>query len=118
MANFSTASFTAVAKAPARPVLPCGSSVFKDIWAIRIRLQLAQRTRELALFNLAVAKSGRPRSRSKFPQSGHTVVRRTILSGSVVCGEPVQAWMYDHDAWIEARRQIRLKAFEPIEGCP
>jgi site-specific recombinase XerD len=26
----------------------------KDIWAIRIRLQLAQRTRELALFNLAV----------------------------------------------------------------
>jgi integrase len=26
----------------------------KDIWAIRIRLQLAERTRELALFNLAV----------------------------------------------------------------
>lgn len=26
----------------------------KDIWAIRIRLQLAQRTREVALFNLAV----------------------------------------------------------------
>lgn len=26
----------------------------KDIWAIRIRLQLAKRTRELALFNLAV----------------------------------------------------------------
>jgi integrase len=26
----------------------------KDIWAIRIRLQLAQRARELALFNLAV----------------------------------------------------------------
>jgi integrase len=26
----------------------------KDIWAIRIRLQLTQRTRELALFNLAV----------------------------------------------------------------
>ena len=26
----------------------------KEIWAIRIRLQLAQRTRELALFNLAV----------------------------------------------------------------
>ena len=26
----------------------------KDIWAIRIRLQLAQQTRELALFNLAV----------------------------------------------------------------
>ena len=26
----------------------------KDIWAIRIRLQLARQTRELALFNLAV----------------------------------------------------------------
>ena len=26
----------------------------KEIWAIRIRLQLAERTRELALFNLAV----------------------------------------------------------------
>jgi len=26
----------------------------KDIWAIRIRLQLAKRTRELALFNLAI----------------------------------------------------------------
>ena len=26
----------------------------KEIWAIRIRLQLATRTRELALFNLAV----------------------------------------------------------------
>ena len=26
----------------------------KDIWAIRVRLQLAQRTRELALFNLAL----------------------------------------------------------------
>lgn len=26
----------------------------KGIWAIRIRLQLTQRTRELALFNLAV----------------------------------------------------------------
>src|SRR5450631_477471 len=26
----------------------------KEIWAIRIRLQLAHRTRELALFNLAI----------------------------------------------------------------
>lgn len=26
----------------------------KDIWAIRVRLQLAERKRELALFNLAV----------------------------------------------------------------
>jgi hypothetical protein len=26
----------------------------KDIWAIRVRLQIANRTRELALFNLAI----------------------------------------------------------------
>lgn len=26
----------------------------KDIWAIRVRLQLAKRTRELAMFNLAI----------------------------------------------------------------
>jgi hypothetical protein len=26
----------------------------KEIWAIRIRLQLAERTRELALFNLVI----------------------------------------------------------------
>jgi Phage integrase family len=29
---------------------------FKDIWAIRVRLQICHRTRELALFNLAIAK--------------------------------------------------------------
>jgi hypothetical protein len=26
----------------------------KDIWAIRVRLQLSERTRDLALFNLAI----------------------------------------------------------------
>jgi len=26
----------------------------KDIWAIRVRLQLAERTRQLAMFNLAI----------------------------------------------------------------
>jgi len=26
----------------------------RDIWAIRVRLQLAKRTRDLALFNLAI----------------------------------------------------------------
>jgi hypothetical protein len=34
----------------------------KDIWAIRIRLQLGERLRELALFNLALSRS---------PVSGH-----------------------------------------------
>ena len=40
----------------------------KDIWAIRVRLQLAERTRELALFNLAVDSKLR---------SGGTQVRRS-----------------------------------------
>jgi len=31
----------------------------KEIWAIRIRLKLDHRSRELALFNLAIARSSR-----------------------------------------------------------
>jgi len=31
----------------------------KDIWAIRVRLQLAHRTRELALFDLGIDSMGR-----------------------------------------------------------
>jgi len=30
----------------------------KEIWAIRVRLQIASRCRELALFNLAIASFG------------------------------------------------------------
>jgi hypothetical protein len=33
----------------------------KDIWAIRVRLQIANRTRELALFNLAMTGAMRNR---------------------------------------------------------
>ena len=32
----------------------------KEIWAIRIRLQLTHRSRELALFNLAIGSKFRP----------------------------------------------------------
>ena len=34
-----------------RPLKP------KDVWAIRIRLQLEQRARDLALFNLAIGRT-------------------------------------------------------------
>jgi len=34
----------------------------KEIWAIRIRLQLAKRVREIALFNLAIDSKARLRS--------------------------------------------------------
>ncbi len=47
----------------------------KEIWAIRIRLQLAKRTRDLALFNLAIEL-----------QSGHIslpILRLTISSRSL-----------------------------------
>jgi hypothetical protein len=37
-------------------------SRLKEIWAIRIRLQLAERARELALFNLAVDIDGEQRT--------------------------------------------------------
>ncbi len=33
---------------------PEGAAQLKDIWAIRVRLQLGERARELALFNLAI----------------------------------------------------------------
>jgi hypothetical protein len=35
-----------------RPLKP------KDVWAIRVRLQLEHRVRDLALFNLAIASCG------------------------------------------------------------
>ena len=39
----------------------------KEIWAIRIRLQLANRTRELALFNLAIDCQTALKSFQNFP---------------------------------------------------
>lgn len=35
----------------------------RDIWAIRVRLQLAEKTQDLALFNLAITCFGRRASR-------------------------------------------------------
>jgi hypothetical protein len=41
----------------------------KEIWAIRIRLQLDHRTRELALFNLAIDSAFCPACFAKIPGS-------------------------------------------------
>jgi hypothetical protein len=49
----------------------------KEIWAIRVRLQIARRYRDLALFNLASAASG-PFTR-RTPQRINPVNRRTAL---------------------------------------
>lgn len=55
----------------------------KEIWAIRIRLQLAERTRELALFNLAVDSKLRSCDLVKFRvrdvTHGESVAARTIV---------------------------------------
>ena len=55
----------------------------KDIWAIRVRLQIGQRTRELALFNLAIDSKLRScdlvRLRMRDVCHGNVVASRTIV---------------------------------------
>jgi integrase len=55
----------------------------KDIWAIRVRLQIGRRTRELALFNLAVDSKLRScdlvRLRVRDVYHGNVVAARTIV---------------------------------------
>jgi integrase len=55
----------------------------KDIWAIRVRLQIGRRTRELALFNLAIDSKLRScdlvRLRMRDIGPGNVVASRTIV---------------------------------------
>jgi hypothetical protein len=55
----------------------------KDIWAIRVRLQIGRRTRELALFNLAIDSKLRScdlvRLRMRDVCHGNVVTSRTIV---------------------------------------
>jgi integrase len=55
----------------------------KDIWAIRVRLQIGQRTRELALFNLAIDSKLRScdlvRLRMRDVCHGNVVASRTMV---------------------------------------
>jgi hypothetical protein len=55
----------------------------KDIWAIRVRLQIGRRTRELALFNLAIDSKLRScdlvRLRARDVCHGDVVASRTIV---------------------------------------
>src|ERR1700724_2134017 len=55
----------------------------KDIWAIRVRLQIGHRTRELALFNLAIDSKLRScdlvRLRVRDVCHGNIVASRTIV---------------------------------------
>ena len=56
---------------------------FREIWAIRIRLQLARRTRDLALFNLAIDSKLRAcdlvRLRVRDVAHGNQVARRAMI---------------------------------------
>jgi integrase len=65
----------------------------KEIWAIRIRLQLAERARELALFNLAVDSKLRScdlvKLRVKDVTRGDRVTARAIVMQQKT-GRPVQ----------------------------
>jgi site-specific recombinase XerC len=55
----------------------------KEIWAIRIRLQLAERTRDLALFNLAIDSKLRGSDLISLPvcnvAQGKTILPRAVV---------------------------------------
>ena len=76
-----------------RPLLP------KHVWAIRVRLEIAQRTRELALFNLAIDSKLR----------GCDLVRLKV-------GEVYAAGQVKHRASIVQSKTQRPVSFEITEG--
>ena len=90
----------------------------KDIWAIRVRLQLAERTRELALFNLAVDSKLRScdlvKLRVRDVTHGDRVVSRAILMQQKT-RRPVQFEVTEQtrealSSWIDQAR-LRSEAF-------
>ncbi len=84
----------------------------KEIWAIRIRLQLAKRTRDLGLFNLAIDSKLRGcdlvRLRvGDIAQSGHVVARATVMERKTQ--QPVRFELTEQtrdssEAWIAQAR--------------
>ena len=85
----------------------------REIWAIRIRLQLAQRARDLALFNLAIDSKLRGCDIVKLrvhdvAHSGKAVPRATVMQQKT--GQPVKFELTDQtreamEAWI-AKAQL------------
>jgi len=73
----------------------------KEIWAIRIHLQLAKRIRELAMFNLAID--------SKLRGCDLVSCRRTPSSGSGAWGRvAVRSCLAGRAGFLSAVRRIRL----------
>ena len=94
----------------------------KEIWAIRIRLQLAERTRELALFNLAVDSKLRScdlvKLRVKDVTRGDRVAARAIVMQQKT-GRPVQFEITEQTresvaAWIGFTRDDRRASCFPV----
>lgn len=90
----------------------------KDIWAIRVRLQLADRTRELALFNLAVDSKLRScdlvKPRVRDVTHGDRVASRAIVMQQKT-HRPVQFEITEQtreavSSWIDQAR-LRPEAF-------
>jgi len=84
----------------------------KDIWAIRVRLQIGRRTRELALFNLAIDSKLRScdlvRLRVRDVCHGNVVASRTMVMQPKT-QRPVQFEITEHTrvsltAWIRSSR--------------
>lgn len=84
----------------------------RDIWAIRVRLQLSDRTRDLALFNLAIDSKLRAcdlvslRVRDLY-QSGRVMSRAMVVQRKT--GHPVQFEIMPHTrdaitSWMKQRR--------------
>lgn len=90
----------------------------REIWAIRIRLQLARHTRDLALFNLAIDSKLRGYDLVKLQlrdvaNAGKAVSRVTILQQKT--GQPVRFELTDQtreavEAWI-VKAQLRGNQF-------
>jgi hypothetical protein len=85
----------------------------KEIWAIRIRLQLAERVRELALFNLAVDSKLRScdlvKLRVKDVTRGDCVAARAIVMQQKT-GRPVQFRNHGADSGVRRSVDQRCKA--------
>lgn len=98
----------------------------KDIWAIRIRLQLAERLRDLALFNLAIDSKLRGcdlvRIRIGDLWTGHTVASRAIVMQRKT-GRPVQFEITEPTrdailAWVERANRRGSEYLFPSRMLP
>ena len=98
----------------------------KEVWAIRIRLQLAQRTRDLALFNLAIDSKLRGCDLISLrvcdvAQGSHVVQRALVLQRRT--GRPVQFELTEQtrdsvQAWLVKAHLLpgQHSVSEPTEG--